>query len=131
MGGDVGNLEPNVHAGIKYIASLRDQYFADFPMDDLNKALFSFAAYNAGPNRILRCAHWPRSEVNPNLWFGNVEVVFRKVGRETVMYVSNISWHYIAYRLVMDKKMERDNAIRPLSKNRPRQKRLKIAREGH
>jgi membrane-bound lytic murein transglycosylase MltF len=112
--GDVGNLEPNVHAGIKYIASLRDQYFADFPMDDLNKALFSFAAYNAGPNRILRLRSLAEKRgLDPNLWFGNVEVVVsEKIGRETVTYVSNIFKYYIAYRLLLDKKLERDNAIK-------------------
>jgi membrane-bound lytic murein transglycosylase MltF len=115
--GDVANLEPNVHAGIKYIASLRDQYFADFPMDDLNKALFSFAAYNAGPNRILSLRSLAEKRgLNPNLWFGNVEVVVsEKIGRETVTYVSNIFKYYIAYRLLLDKKNERDSAIKATS----------------
>ncbi len=81
--GDIGVLDPNVHAGVKYIASLRDKYFADFPMDDLNKALFSFAAYNAGPNRILSLRSLAEKRgLNPNLWFGNVEVVVsEKIGR--------------------------------------------------
>ncbi len=112
--GDVANLEPNVHAGIKYIASLRDKYFADFPMDDLNKALFSFAAYNAGPNRILSLRTLAgKRGLDPNLWFGNVEVVVsEKIGRETVTYVSNIFKYYIAYRLLLEKKHERDDAIK-------------------
>ena len=29
-----------------------DQYFKDEPMDDLNKELLTFAAYNAGPARV-------------------------------------------------------------------------------
>ena len=42
--------------------------------------------------------------LDPNVWFNNVEVVAAKrVGRETVQYVSNICKYYIAYRLVADK----------------------------
>jgi membrane-bound lytic murein transglycosylase MltF len=83
-------------------------------MDDLNKALFSFAAYNAGPNRILSLRSLAEKRgLNPNLWFGNVEVVVsEKIGRETVTYVSNIFKYYIAYRLLLDKKLERDSAIK-------------------
>ncbi|MDH3638081.1 MAG: hypothetical protein OES09_06400 [Gammaproteobacteria bacterium] len=42
--------------------------------------------------------------LSPNRWFDNVEVVAAKrIGRETVQYVSNIYKYYIAYRLVADK----------------------------
>jgi membrane-bound lytic murein transglycosylase MltF len=90
--GDIGSLDPNVHAGVKYIATMRDKYFGDLPMDDLNKALFSFAAYNAGPSRIMSLRTLAEKRgLNPNLWFGNVEVIAsEKIGRETVTYVSNI-----------------------------------------
>ena len=47
--GDVHQLEPNIHAGVKYMRFMIDQYFANEPMDKLNKGLFAFAAYNAGP----------------------------------------------------------------------------------
>ena len=108
--------EPNVHAGVKYIASIRDKYFADLPMDDLNKALFSFAAYNAGPSRIksLRSSAEKRG-LDPNVWFDNVEVIAaEKIGRETVTYVRNIYKYYISYRLVMDRKKERGDAIKAI-----------------
>jgi len=37
-------------------------------------------------------------KLDPNLWFDNVEVVAAKrIGRETVQYVSNIYKYYIAY----------------------------------
>src|SRR5215510_8832707 len=52
--GDITKLEPNIHAGVKYMRNIRDQYFEMEAMDDLNKALFTFAAYNAGPSRIQR-----------------------------------------------------------------------------
>ena len=34
---------------MKYMRFMIDQYFKDEPMDDLNKALLTFASYNAGP----------------------------------------------------------------------------------
>jgi hypothetical protein len=38
--------------------------------------------------------------LNPNVWFGNVELVCAKdIGQETVTYVSNIYKYYVAYKL--------------------------------
>ena len=53
--GDITKLEPNIHGGVKYMRFVRDQFFEKEPMDDLNKGLFTFAAYNAGPGRIGNC----------------------------------------------------------------------------
>ena len=50
--GDIRQIEPNIHAGVKYMRFMIDQYFKDEPMDDLNKGLFAFASYNAGPGRV-------------------------------------------------------------------------------
>jgi len=107
--GDISQLEPNIHAGVKYMRFMRDRYFKDEPMDDLNKGLFTFAAYNAGPGRI----HQLRQEaekrgLDPNLWFGNVEqIASERIGRETVTYVSNIYKYYVAYRLVVEQSKHR------------------------
>ena len=49
--GDITQLEPNIHAGVKYMRFMIDQSYAKEPMDDLNKALFTFASYNAGPGQ--------------------------------------------------------------------------------
>ena len=65
--GDITKTDPNVHAGVKYVRQVVDRYFANEPMDDLNKGLFAFAAYNAGPGAGAataagsRCAR-PRSQ---------------------------------------------------------------------
>jgi membrane-bound lytic murein transglycosylase MltF len=102
--GDVRQLEPNIHAGVKYIRFMIDQYYKDEPMDDLNKGLFAFASYNAGPGRIrqLRKETADRG-LNPNVWFNNVEqIVSERIGRETVTYVSNIYKYYVAYKLSME-----------------------------
>ena len=50
--GDITQIEPNIHAGVKYMRFMMDQYYKDEPMDNLNKALMTFAAYNAGPGRL-------------------------------------------------------------------------------
>ena len=100
--GDITVTEPNIHAGVKYMRFMMDQYYKDEAMDPLNKALMTFASYNAGPGRIrgLRKETEKRG-LNPNVWFGNVErVASERIGRETVTYVSNIYKYYIAYRLV-------------------------------
>ena len=50
--GDITVMESNIHAGVKYMRFMMDRYYADEPMDTLNKGLFTFASYNAGPARI-------------------------------------------------------------------------------
>jgi membrane-bound lytic murein transglycosylase MltF len=99
--GDISKLEPNIHAGVKYVRFMIDQYYANEPMTDIDKVLFAFASYNAGPSRVrsLR-AEAQRRGLDPNVWFNNVErVAAEKIGRETVQYVSNIYKYYIAYSL--------------------------------
>jgi membrane-bound lytic murein transglycosylase MltF len=111
--GDITQLEPNIQAGVKYMRSLEDQYFANEPMDQLNKALFTFAAYNAGPNRIRRLRKRAAERgLNSNLWFNNVEVVAAEaVGHETVQYVANIYKYYLAYQMLTDQREQRRKAL--------------------
>jgi membrane-bound lytic murein transglycosylase MltF len=108
--GDIRQVEPNIHAGVKYIRFMIDEYFSDQPMTPLNKGLFAFASYNAGPARIrqLRAKAATRG-LDPNIWFNNVErIASEEIGRETVQYVSNIFKYYVAYKLVLnERKMKR------------------------
>ena len=101
--GDIRKLEPNVHAGVKYMRFIRNSFFENEPMDDLNKGLFTFAAYNAGPGRIRQLRRETAERgLDPNVWFGNVErLASERIGRETVTYVSNIYKYYLAYRLAV------------------------------
>ena len=110
--GDITKLEPNIHAGVKYMRFMMDQYYKDEPMDDLNKALMTFASYNAGPGRVRQLRRETEKRgLNPNLWFGNVErIASERIGRETVTYVSNIFKYYVAYRLLMDQRERREAA---------------------
>jgi membrane-bound lytic murein transglycosylase MltF len=110
--GDIREMDANIHAGVKYIRFMIDQYYKDEPMDDINKGLFAFASYNAGPARVrqLRTTAKQRG-LDPNVWFNNVErIAAERIGRETVTYVSNIYKYYVAYRLAMDEVEERNKA---------------------
>jgi membrane-bound lytic murein transglycosylase MltF len=107
--GNITQIDPNIHAGVKYIRFMIDQYFASEPMTDLDKGLFAFAAYNAGPGRIrqLRREAMARG-LDPNVWFNNVErIAAERIGRETVTYVSNIYKYYVAYLLVQGEYIQR------------------------
>jgi membrane-bound lytic murein transglycosylase MltF len=107
--GDVSQLEPNIHAGVKYIRWIVDEYLKDEPLDALNRGLFAFASYNAGAGRIRQLRQEAQNRgLDPNVWFGNVEqVVSERIGRETVTYVSNIDKYYVAYRLVEEEQQRR------------------------
>jgi len=107
--GDISQLEPNVHAGVKYVRFMMDRYYGDEPMDRLNKGLFTFASYNAGPNRINRLrARAEKRGLDPNKWFNNVELLAAEsIGRETVQYVSNIYKYYLAYTMLVEQQQQR------------------------
>jgi len=109
---DIEKLENNIHAGTRYLRFLRDRYFNQPEIDDLNQTLFSFASYNAGPSRITRLRkETVGSGLDPNVWFGNVEVfAAKRIGRETVHYVSNIYKYFVAYRLLAEKMKARHRA---------------------
>jgi membrane-bound lytic murein transglycosylase MltF len=110
--GDITQVDPNIHAGVKYMRFMMDRYFANEPMDELNKGLMTFASYNAGPGRIRQLrAETAKRGLDPNVWFGNVErIASERIGRETVTYVSNIYKYYITYRLIAEQMKLRDAA---------------------
>jgi len=110
--GDITQIEPNIHAGVKFLHAMMNEYYANEPMDQLNKGLFTFAAYNAGPGRIrgLRKLAAQRG-LDPNVWFNNVELIAaEKIGRETVTYVTNIYKYYLAYQMLAEERAERERA---------------------
>lgn len=96
---DVSSLEKNIHAGVKYLAFLRDRYFDSPEIQERNRVRFSLAAYNAGPRRIMEARK--KAEAmgrDPDKWFRNVEMaVLKLVGQEPVKYVSNINKYYIIF----------------------------------
>ena len=108
--GDIHKMEPNIHAGVKYIRFMIDEYYADEPMTPLDKTLFAFASYNCGAGRMKSLRKEAvKLGLDQNVWFGNVErVASKRIGRETVTYVSNIFKYYVAYGLAV-KQLEAKN----------------------
>jgi membrane-bound lytic murein transglycosylase MltF len=115
---DVEKVESNVHAGVKYMRFMVDKYFNDPAIDRINRGLFAFASYNAGPNRVAQLRRQAAQEgLDPNKWLNNVELVAdREIGRETVTYVSNIYKYYVAFKLVLEREQHKKKpAGRPKS----------------
>jgi membrane-bound lytic murein transglycosylase MltF len=109
---NVGVAEGNIHAGVKMLRNIADTYFKDPEIDQLNRTLFTFASYNAGPNRIARLRKKAVADgLDPNQWFGNVELeVAKDIGQETITYVSNIYKYYVAYKLTVEQAQEKKKA---------------------
>jgi len=118
--GDITKVDANIHAGVKYMRFMMDQYYKDDPMDDLNKGLMTFASYNAGPGRVRQLRReTEKRALDPNVWFGNVErVASERIGRETVTYVSNIYKYYITYKLLSDQRDRREAAKADVAKRK-------------
>jgi len=118
---DIDKLDSNIHAGIKYIRWVMDNFYQDPAIDRLDKGFFAFASYNAGPGRVASLRKEAAAQgLDPNKWFNNVELVAAKrVGRETVTYVSNIYKYYLAYQLMLGAKQEREAAKASVTKGQP------------
>ena len=114
--GDIRRVEPNIHAGTKYLARLMDNYFKDAKFDEQNRNLFAFAAYNAGPSNISKVRTRAAAEgVNPDVWFNQVEhVAARMLGQETVKYVRNVFKYNVAYKLAQQTQTDRAEALERL-----------------
>lgn len=109
---DITTAENNIHAGVKYLDFIRERYFSDPGIDQFNKTMFAFAAYNAGPARVRELRDkTDQVGYDKNIWFDNVEFLAAKeIGNETVMYVSNILKYYVAYSLAINQQNEREAA---------------------
>jgi len=107
---DVTTPENNIHAGTRYMRFLADRYFDDPEIGELDRWFFSLAAYNAGPARIAGYRREAADKgFDPDKWFDNVEIIAaRRIGRETVTYVSNIYRLFVAYQLTMQRGLELD-----------------------
>jgi membrane-bound lytic murein transglycosylase MltF len=101
---DITSERNNIHAGVRYLRFLRDRYFSEPQFSDLDRVVFSFAAYNAGPGNIAKSRKLAaKMGLNPDVWFDNVELAAaRAVSREPVIYVRNIYKYYVAYRRIAD-----------------------------
>ena len=109
---NIHEIEPNIEAGAKYMAFLKERYFGGPELDSFNGALLALAAYNAGPAKIRRLRKVASERgYDPNRWFDHVEVIAaEQIGRETVQYVSNIFKYYLSYKLVDQQSERRERA---------------------
>jgi membrane-bound lytic murein transglycosylase MltF len=107
---DVGTADKNIEAGVKMLRNITDAYFNDPAISQVDKTLFTFASYNAGPNRIAKLRKKAvKDGLDPNKWFGNVELeVAKSIGQETVTYVDNIYKYYVAYKLTLQERMRKE-----------------------
>jgi membrane-bound lytic murein transglycosylase MltF len=104
----IDRLEENIHAGVKYLAHLRDHYFDAPELDAEARRYFALAAYNAGPGRVRKMReHAVEMGLDPNRWIGNTELAALEiVGQETVRYVRNIIRYYSTYRTALEQRQD-------------------------
>ncbi len=114
---DISTAEANIHAGVKYLRWLRDEYFSAEEIEPLDRTLLSFAAYNAGPGNTQRARRRAAQlGFDPNRWFGHVEVgMYRAVSGEPASYVRNIYKYYVTYRRLEQVREERTRAREDLN----------------
>jgi membrane-bound lytic murein transglycosylase MltF len=96
------DADSNIRAGAAVMALLRSRYVNEPDLDEVDRTLMTFAAYNAGPGNLRKFRRKAAEMgLDPNVWFENVEVGAAKIiGSETVHYVSNIYKYYVTYRLL-------------------------------
>jgi membrane-bound lytic murein transglycosylase MltF len=110
---DIATLDNNVHAGVKYLNWLRQTYYTNDKISPLDRVLFSFAAYNAGPGNMRKArSRAKKLGFDPNRWFANVEIgMYRAVSGEPASYVRNIYKYYVTYQGLEKSRQARAKAL--------------------
>jgi membrane-bound lytic murein transglycosylase MltF len=118
---NIYTIDNNVHAGVKYMRFLMDQYIHGPGIDSLNCHLLALASYNCGPSRVAHLRRVAKAKgLDENQWFNNVEVIAaQEIGRETVQYVSNIYKFYTSYKAMDYYQAQRDKVPMPKIGNVP------------
>jgi membrane-bound lytic murein transglycosylase F len=104
---DVWRPDSAIHAGVKYLYELRNEFDAEVPAGE--RTWFALAAYNLGPGRLERARRMAaRLKLDPNRWSGNVEVAMLKLAHagggidrrygQALIYVRAIQSLYGSYR---------------------------------
>ena len=106
------DLKTQEKYGVKYLRYIADQLQDEGAMERIDRGLFTFASYNAGPARIGQLRRKAKARgLDPKRWFGNVEMVAaREIGQETVQYVANIYKYYVSYTLIQREAAARRSA---------------------
>jgi membrane-bound lytic murein transglycosylase MltF len=111
---DVSGIEDNLHAGIKYMAWLRDTYFSGPELTEPVRVDFALAAYNAGLGRVRRWREEaPERSTDPDRWFGEVEnLALEDVGLEPVRYVANVNKYFVVLTRLLDERAAHAERVR-------------------
>ncbi|NIO08679.1 MAG: transporter substrate-binding domain-containing protein [Deltaproteobacteria bacterium] len=98
---DIEQVENNIHAGVKYLAFLRNRFFSDPNLTEGNRLAFTLAAYNAGPGEVQKMRILAgEMGLDPNEWFNHVELAAGQIsGGRIVKYVSDVYKYYLAFSL--------------------------------
>jgi membrane-bound lytic murein transglycosylase MltF len=120
----VHEIDNNVHAGVKYMRYIMDNYLDDEKMTKSEKILFALASYNCGPSRIKKYQKEAVTKgLNPNKWFENVEkIAMEHKAVETVKYVRNISSLYISYQNAYNLQQQKDQMRTTIENLNPKNK---------
>ncbi|WP_229514914.1 transglycosylase SLT domain-containing protein [Paraburkholderia terrae] len=115
--GDIKVTQSNIHAGAKYLDQLMTRYFQDAHFSEVDRPLFAFASYNAGPGNIAKMRKEAAARgLNSDVWFNNVEIVVaEKIGIETTTYVRNIYKYYASYHLLKEAQAQRSRVVQQRS----------------
>ena len=110
--GDIRQLEPNIHAGIKYMHHLMGVYFPTAPQDMVNRTCSPSPRTMPGPTASGGCAGKLRTAVSIPMSGSTTSRSWRRrrSAAETVTYVSNIFKYYVAYRLLLEDREAREAA---------------------
>jgi len=132
----VDDPEASVHAGAKYLATIRDRFDRRLPLRE--RTWFALAGYNAGPARVDQARSLATEMgLDPDVWFGNVELAMSRLGQpvhrrlaehnppcwcdEPVDYVRNVSRYYDNYRTFSRIAQMRGAAVTPLAALTPQE----------
>ncbi|QWD75416.1 transglycosylase SLT domain-containing protein [Polynucleobacter sp. MWH-UH24A] len=103
--GNIYELEPNIHAGAKYINSLLQALSLESALSETERGFFAVAAYNSGANNVRKARELAiKMGLDPNQWFLNVEMASARLfGLETFQYVRNVYKYYVTYDVLIRK----------------------------
>lgn len=93
--------ENNIHAGVKYLKWIRDNYFNGQEISGDDRVRFALAAYNAGPRKIRKSRSiTAEMGYDSSKWFGHCELgTMKHVGPEPVHYVRSVNKTYLAFHM--------------------------------
>lgn len=93
----------DIVASAKDLRAIVDKHFHDPHMDPADQALFAVASTQADPSLVRNLqAQAARMHLDPNVWFGNVELAAaRELGRSIVEYVRRVHEYDVGFQAAL------------------------------